>query len=212
MTPETVAAIAAAGAAVAAAAVSLVALPFTVRAANAAKAQTALQLQAAVEARRPLLWADIRPHPDHRQVMCLFVGNSGPTVAHDVRVVIEPPVLPGTLPMSCIEAQKAAADGITSLAPSRTYEWQLGIASELLKVADQPHEFTLTITGRAPDGATLSDVITVRFEDLRKTSGAAGPLEEFVQEFKHARRERREDHRQMYEAVQSIAWPEIRDD
>lgn len=72
-----------------------VSLRFARAAADSAVAQTDLQRQIAHETRMPMLWADIRPHPEARSVMCLFVGNAGPTTAHDVRAVIEPRILPG---------------------------------------------------------------------------------------------------------------------
>ena len=205
MSPETLAAVAAAAAAVAAAVLSLVALPFTIRAANAARAQTELQRQIAAEARLPLLWADLRPDPERRAVMCLFVGNNGPTLARGVRLVVSPPVLPGPTAMSCEQAQADAAAGISALPPGRVLTWSLGVGHELLAVPDQPEEFTLTLTGTAPDGTALSESFAVRFGDIRHTSATQGTAETFVQEFKHARRERREDHRELLGAVRDLS-------
>ncbi|WP_213282650.1 hypothetical protein [Cellulomonas hominis] len=205
MNPNTVAAVAAAIAAVAAALFALVALPFTIRAANAAKAQTELQRLAVAEARLPMLWADIRPDTEHRAVICLYVGNSGPTTARNVRAVVSPPIVPGPFPMSCEAGQDAAAAGIASLPPGRVLSWALGIGSELLSVANQPEVVKLTLTGAAPDGTELADELTIRLGDIRTTRATPGNLEELVQEFKHARRERREHHRAMLDAVRSAA-------
>ncbi len=204
MDANLVATIAASGAAIAAAVVSLVALPFTIRAANAAKAQTELQARIAAEARHPLLWADIRPDPDRRSVLCLMVGNSGPTPAHDVRVVVDPPVRPGRTDMRCEKGQADAASGIASVGPGRTLMWSLGLGYELLDVSDQPEKFTLTVTGMASDGTPLQDQFAVRFDDIRFTNASPSIGEGFVQEFKHFRREQREDHRELLGTLRDL--------
>lgn len=204
MTPEILVAWSGAFAAVAAALVALATLPFTRRAANAAQAQTQLQAQIAAESRRPLLWADIREHPEHKHVVCLFVGNNGPTTARDVHVTVEPPIRAGAQPLQCAEGQTAAAAGIAALPPGRVLEWWLGMSHELMAVPDQPKAFTLSITGMAADGTQLSDRLPVPFDDLRFASGSPGNMETFVQEFKHLRSERRADHRSLLQALAAI--------
>ena len=162
-----------------------VSLRFARAAADSAVAQTDLQRQIAHEARMPMLWADIRPHPEARSVMCLFVGNAGPTTAHDVRAVIEPRILPGDVKFACDVAQDAAAAGIAAVPPGRTLEWSLGLGHDLLNVTGQPEEFTVTVTGRASDGTTLCDSFVTRFEDIRHTRAADGSLERIAQQMKH---------------------------
>jgi len=162
-----------------------ISLRFTKTAAESAVAQTELQLAIAREARLPMLWADIRPHPEHRSVMCLFVGNNGPTTAHDVKVVIEPRVLPGPSGFACDVAQDAAAAGIAALPPGRTLDWSLGIGHQLLNVPDQPDEFTITISGSAADGTALAEAFRSRFSDIRHTRASNGNLEDIAQQMKH---------------------------
>lgn len=162
-----------------------VSLRFARSAADAAVAQTELQMQIAHEARLPMLWADIRPHPEARSVMCLFIGNSGPTTAHDVRAVIEPRVLPGGSAFACDVAQDTAARGIAALPPGRTLEWSLGVGHDLLNVDGQPEQFTITVTGRASDGTELADTFVSRFEDIRHTRASDGSLETIAQQMKH---------------------------
>ena len=162
-----------------------VSLRFARAAADSAVAQTILQRQIAREARLPMLWADIRPHPEARSMMCLFIGNAGPTTAHDVRAVIEPRVLPGEVKFACDVAQDAAAAGIAAVPPGRTLEWSLGVGHDLLNVPGQPEQFTITVTGRASDGTALSDSFTIRFEDIRHTRASDGSLESIAQQLKH---------------------------
>lgn len=160
-------------------------LRLTKSAADAAVAQTELQRAIAHEARLPTLWADIRPHPEARSVMCLFVGNSGPTTAHDVKVLIEPRVLPGPNAFACDVAQDTAGAGIAALPPGRTLEWSLGIGHELLSVPGQPVEFTISVQGTASDGTPLSDSFVTRFDDIRHTRASATNIEDIAQQMKH---------------------------
>lgn len=178
-----------------------VSLRFTKTAADSAVAQTELQRAIAHEARLPMLWADIRPHPEARSVIGLFVGNSGPTTAHDVQVVIEPRIIPGQVRFSCDVAQDTAAAGIAALPPGRTLEWTLGVGTELVKAPDQPEEFTIAISGRASDGTALADTFKSRFSDIRHTRASGGNLEEIAQQMKHLLTEARA----MGRAVQQVA-------
>jgi hypothetical protein len=162
-----------------------VSLAFARKAADSAVAQTDLQRQIAHEARLPMLWADIRPHPEARAVMCLFLGNSGPTTAHDVRAVIEPRILSGAIAFACDVAQDTAANGVSALPPGRTLEWSIGVGHDLLNVEGQPKQFTITVTGRASDGTALSDSFTSRFEDIRHTRASDGSLERIAQQMQH---------------------------
>lgn len=176
-------------------------LRITRAAADAAIAQTNLQREIAHDARMPMLWADLRPHPEHRSMMYLFVGNSGPTTAHDVKVIIEPRVLPGSIASKCDAGQDAAASGIAALPPGRSLEWSMGVAGELLKVPGQPNEFTITVTGTASDGSALVDSFRSRFSDIRFTSAANGSAEDLAQQSKHLLTE----FRALNKSVQRIA-------
>lgn len=205
MTVEIAAAWAGAFAAFAAAMAAFLSIRFTRRAADAAQSQTELQAQVAANAQLPALWADIRPHPDHRQIICLFLGNSGPTVARNVHLTVDPPVVPGAQALSCAEAQQVAAAGIAALPPGRVMVWWLGVGHELLDAPGQPEDVTLSLEGIAGDGTVLTDEFTVRLSDFRLTSASAGNLEELVQEFKHFRSESRNDRRSLTQALNDLA-------
>lgn len=124
-----------------------------------------------------MLWADVKPHPEHRAMVYLFLGNAGPTVAHNVSLTIDPPIVPGQQPVRCIEAQREAARGVSAIPPNRTHEWALGVGHELISAPKQPKSFSLTITGRAGSGAALSETFTVPLDAIRHTSAAPGAME-----------------------------------
>ena len=212
MDANVVASVVAAVAAVSAAMVALVALPFTRRAANAARDQTLLQRDIAREARLPLLWADIRPHPEQRSVIALFVGNNGLTTAHDVRVEIEPRVVPGASPMRCVEAQDAAAEGIASLPPGRVIEWYLGLGYDLLSAPGQPEILRVRVSGSASDGTPLRDEFDVRLSDIRTSSAAGYNLEQILQTLKHWRKEDREGTAKLVRELSRLASDADRQD
>lgn len=100
---------------------------------EAAREQTQLQRALARDSAQPYVWADIQPDMQQRSTMQVVVGNSGPTVAQNVRVTFEP-----SLPSSerkedtVLKVQRVLSDGLKSLAPGRVLRWSLGQGYELL--------------------------------------------------------------------------------
>ncbi len=96
----------------------------------AAREQTELQRRIAAEAAQPVIWADVRPREDTYSVMHFFVGNSGHTIATNVRVTIEPP-LPTRIPSEAERPDKPELrsfqedlqKGLSSLPPGRQIKW-----------------------------------------------------------------------------------------
>jgi hypothetical protein len=74
--------------AVVAAVAAVVALVLTAITAKAARDQTKIQQELREDAAQPY----VRTDDEHGVVMKLVVGNSGPTIATDVKVTIEPPL------------------------------------------------------------------------------------------------------------------------
>jgi hypothetical protein len=119
------------------------------RAADTAEEQTRIQRQLRIDAAQPYVWADMRPDDASRIIFNLVVGNSGPTVATDVHVKIDPP-LPAIeqLKDDADSAQELLASGISSLPPGRTFTWALGQGFNLLnEQGRQAHTFTITAKG-----------------------------------------------------------------
>src|SRR5215211_5950442 len=93
------------------------------RSAKASREQTKQQKQASKDAAQPMLWVDIRDDDGQGQV--LLLGNSGPSIARDVKVTFDP-APPSTLDIKPI--LEALRQGIASLPPGRTMQWGLGAA------------------------------------------------------------------------------------
>jgi hypothetical protein len=119
------------------------------RAARAAEEQTKIQRQIRIDAAQPYVWADLRPDDASGFIFNLVVGNSGPTIATDVHVTIDPS-LPAIEQMKedADSAQELLASGISSLPPRRTFTWALGQSFNLLnEQGRQAHTFTITANG-----------------------------------------------------------------
>ncbi|GGB26319.1 hypothetical protein GCM10011492_15660 [Flexivirga endophytica] len=154
------------------------------RSAEAAEASRAIsqrQLENSVRAQeaalQPYVWADVRPRDDG-QILTLVVGNSGPTVATAVRVIIDPPleqIVPERMKQRARRVDERLAAGFGSIAPHRTFSWGLGVAHEFFQGSDGPPvpELTITVVGEGPSGPLEAVEYTVALEDLRQQSARA---------------------------------------
>jgi hypothetical protein len=137
------------------------------RAAGAAEEQSEIQRQLRIDAAQPYVWVDVRPDDVTSVILNLVIGNSGPTVATNVRVMIDPP-LPAIeqLEDRAQTAQDLLAGGIKSLPPGRTLVWPLGQGFNIL-ADDGPHVHTLTIEADGPFGKVPSQVYPLDLGDWR---------------------------------------------
>ena len=82
----------------------------------------------------------------------LVVGNSGPTIAQNVRAKIDPPLEAiDQLKDRAETAQDLLARGISSLPPGRTLVWPLGQGFNILN-GNRPQKHTVTVTADGPFG------------------------------------------------------------
>lgn len=184
MDPNALAAIVAAAAAILSVLVSIVFGALNARSANrsavaAEEAQrlAGRQLEAGVsateQALQPYLWADLRPRADG-SLLVLHIGNSGPTVATRVRVLLEPPLadLAEEERRDRMTATGAAlASGLTSLAPGRTLEWTLGRAGVLVPADKPAPAVRVTIDADGPYGLLPTLVYVIDLEQVKYSSG-----------------------------------------
>jgi hypothetical protein len=121
---------------VAAVLIAAAALYFTglsARAAKTAEEQTKIQQQLRIDAAQPYVWVDVRPDEVTGRLLNLIIGNSGPTVATNVRVKVDPPLPAIDEFKERAEASQAhLADGIKSVAPGRIFAWPLGQGFNLI--------------------------------------------------------------------------------
>jgi len=119
------------------------------------------------DATQPYVWADVRGDDVTGSLVILSVGNSGPAIATNARITIDPP-LPSVpeLRNRAEAAQRRLADGIT-LPPGRIITWPLGQGSSLLN-GDGPQRHTFTISAEGPDGPLPQLTYTLDLADWRR--------------------------------------------
>lgn len=134
------------------------------------------QLEATLAAHRaallPYVWADLRPRDDADTLM-LQVGNTGPTVATNVAVTFDPPLV--NIALHDREEDTRALEalcksGLGSLAPGRTFRWSLGPIHRHFPNtgADPVPSITLTVTAKGPGGVDIDPLLyVIKMEDLK---------------------------------------------
>lgn len=145
--------------------------------------QTTLQREIAKASAQPYVWADLRVQEANGWFLELVVGNAGPTVATDVRVVIDPP-----LPALGSEAKyveimhERLASGIASLAPQRTLRWTIGPSPALVnRGGELAHRVRIDCHG--PFGKVERTEYTVDMSDFREAvADRSGTLHEIAKQ------------------------------
>jgi hypothetical protein len=102
-------------------------LIYVTRSAKASREQTKQQKQAAKDAAQPILWVDIRGDDVQGHALVLLLGNSGPSVARNVKVVFDT-APPATLDIKPI--LEILRENIASVPAGRTMQWTFGCGAE----------------------------------------------------------------------------------
>ena len=116
--------------------------------AGSARRQTKLQQRMIEDAAQPYVWVDIRPDDRDATFFHLLLKNEGPTVAEDVRVVINPPLPDSWRPSGSVGPRES---DFASLPPGRIMIWNLGLASDIV-ATDTVRKFDITVSARGPYG------------------------------------------------------------
>jgi hypothetical protein len=141
------------------------------RAAAASEQQTAIQLEQRIDAAQPYVWVDLRPDAETGQLLTLFVGNSGPTVATNVTVTFEPPLELAVHGRGWKQGQERLVNGIASLPPGRTIAWSGGVVSAAIP-KDRPNVYVATVRADGPFGAVPEIQYAIDLDDIRDSHGA----------------------------------------
>jgi hypothetical protein len=117
------------------------------RQAEAAERQTGLQEQIHRDSLQPYVYLDVRVDPVSKEMFDLVIENSGPTIATNVKVSIDPPLRSSIDP----DVDRwALTRGIVSMPPGRSLSWGFDMA--LSRGDDYPSKYQVTITGDGPFG------------------------------------------------------------
>jgi hypothetical protein len=148
-------------------------LGYARRSANASREQTKQQKQAAKDATQPMLWVDIRGDDGQGQALLLLLGNSGPSIARNVKVTFDP-APPSTLDIEPI--LQILKQGLTSLPPGRTMQWALGQralgAAHGTNGWDAPNAYRVRIEADGPFGVIEPLEYVISVDDLNGSQAA----------------------------------------
>jgi len=141
------------------------------RAAIAAEAQTEIQRQIQVATAQPYIWVDVREDESQGMLLDLVIGNSGSTVATNIRARIDPPLPAHPQLEEGVKAQEQLAEGISSLPPAAMIRWHLGPGFSLIPPAGkQSHQITITADGPfgpIPQLTYVLDLANMRGQPIR---------------------------------------------
>ena len=158
-----------------AAVVALVSAVFTAatvkqaaRSADAAEAQVAGMHESNIAAAQPYVWADVRASDDQSLLVEVVLGNSGPTVAQNVRVNFDPPLPLQRADDLTGQALERMRSGLRSLAPGKTLHWNLGSGPVLLET-ERPQIHVVTIDADGPFGPVPRLTYEVDLSDFRES-------------------------------------------
>lgn len=128
---------------------------------------------------QPNVWVDLRPtDTSSGEIIVLVVGNSGPSVATDVRVTFDLPLPTDDDKLSTYAselAQNRLRRGIASLQPGRSIAWSVGRTHQFGDPAWADHAVVVTASGPFGEVPPVSFVLCV--DDIRNSRiGATGTL------------------------------------
>ncbi|MBK6955088.1 MAG: hypothetical protein IPH27_06450 [Actinomycetales bacterium] len=168
--------------------VSVGSLYFAWKVARSTEAQAEIQRQIRIDAAQPFVFADIRPHQQHGSLLMFVVGNTGPTVATDVRISLHRPLPAGDFDRA-LRAAHAIERGISALTPGQTVAWTLGTPWKVLEeVPEGDASYRFTVSCNGPFGPVPPMEYTVDLDDIRHSHPyAAGTLHGVAEQIKSLR-------------------------
>jgi hypothetical protein len=117
--------------------------------ARSAQQQLELAEQVRKDQAQPYIYVDIRPDRTGH-IMMLVIENTGSTVARNVRVSFEPPLVSTDFPE--VADLEVLRTGVPALPPGRRISWYFDTGPSIFS-HDVPKRYTVTIDGEGPFGA-----------------------------------------------------------
>jgi len=138
------------------------------RSAKASREQTKQLKRAAKDAAQPMVWVDVRTDDGQGLALLLLLGNSGPSIARNVKVLFDPPpATPDIKPILQILKQ-----GIASVPPGRTTQWTLG-AAQNPSDREGHKAYRVRIEAEGPFGASEPLEYLISVDDLQDSPAAS---------------------------------------
>ncbi|MEU0674423.1 hypothetical protein ABZ330_16280 [Streptomyces sp. NPDC006172] len=116
-----------------------------------AKRANELTERAQREQAQPYVIADIRERVPGSQLLCFFIQNTGPTMARDVQLSIDPPLRSTQGEESDANLNRAVTRKISVLPPGRQLMFMLDVGHRIFS-SDLPRTYTVVVNSAGPFG------------------------------------------------------------
>ncbi|MGW0987911.1 hypothetical protein ACWD46_17030 [Streptomyces sp. NPDC002486] len=135
---------------------------------KAAKKANELTEQAQREQVQPYVVADIRERVPGSQLLCFFIENTGPTMARDVQLSVEPP-LQSTLGVeTAATLNEAVTRKISVMPPGRSLMYLMDVGHKLFS-SDLPRRYTVVVDASGPFGPVETLTYTIDLDVLKSS-------------------------------------------
>ncbi|MFD7565801.1 hypothetical protein ACFV7O_21660 [Streptomyces tendae] len=124
---------------------------YTHRQMKAAIRANELTEKAQREQAEPYVIADIRERVPGSQLLCFVIENSGPTMARDVRLAINPPLQSTQGDEATAKLNRAVTRNIPVLPPGRQLMFLMDVGHALF-ASDLPRQYTVVVNSSGPFG------------------------------------------------------------
>ena len=161
------------------------------------------QLEQAEKAHReqnePYVIVDIQPDAPGSGLLVLLIENIGPTIARDVTIAVDPPLVSATGDNLTERVQRGLARTIPMLPPGRRLKYAFDVSSRRF-ASDLPTAYTFTVQAKGPFGDVETMEYLVDFSSWRETllgehpnakmndalGGIAGSLDALAKSYREA--------------------------
>ncbi len=133
---------------------------------KAAKKANELTEQAQREQVQPYVIADIRERIPGSQLLCFFIENSGPTVARDVQLTVDPPLQSALGDETAAKLNAAVTRKISVLPPKRQLMYLMDVSHKLFE-SDLPRIYTVVVNCSGPFGPVETLTYTIDLDALK---------------------------------------------
>lgn len=140
---------------VAAAGVAVVAVIISIVQVRHTKAQSRAAIEQAERVHReqsePYVIVDIQPDGPGSGLLVLLVENTGSTLARDVKITVDPPLVSASSDKMTERVQRGLSRTIPMLPPGRRLKWAFDVSSRRF-ASDLPTAFTFNVESKGPFG------------------------------------------------------------
>ncbi|MEU4484623.1 hypothetical protein AB0H94_06970 [Streptomyces purpurascens] len=126
-------------------------LAYTHQQMKEARRSNQLTEQAQREQAQPYVIADIRERVPGSMLLCFFIENTGPTVARDVQISVDPPLESALGSEQTEKLRQAVTRKIPMMPPGRSLMFMMDAGSKLFN-SDLPRIYSVVINSSGPFG------------------------------------------------------------